>query len=399
MSFVYDIKKQLLEIGAEFEQKFVKKAQNAPGTPDPAHMNAIALKMLDNLQNSLEDVFTKDLKDLRSLVNYCLDKKIEREGRRLVLRFQESGFGSEVGAEFAGLDDDVKAEYAPYPSNNPAYMVHKAGMVRMIQELQSEATATKNKIAEVMLGKLVDEANRDLNLGMKKTPRTEAAGDADIPTVTPVPEGKDGNKGNQGTGQSNKQDSGTPATKGEMAKAIKSALSGMYPLSNVLDLIIIKRFFETMREWSNNPQHQERFNQMLSSEIGAPVDSPILIQKKQLIAQIGRDGLRYVDDLLRLVAKSRIQLQDVAGSAGKNNVDTFAASVLKDGNNSASHVANVANVLSYLVNRVYALEEEIIQNDSFITEQGQIAQTWIQYFGRLQSAAQIAARTDQAKLV
>lgn len=388
MSFVYGIKKQLLEIGIEFENKFHKKAQTAPV---PVQLKSVALKLLSNLENSLEDIFTKDLKDLRSFINYCLDKKVERDGKRIVYRHQNEGINAIVGAEFNALPNEVKAEYAPYPPGEESYMVHKTGLTRMIRELQQEATTSNNKVAEVMLGKLIEEANRDLNLGIKKVPETEAAGDSSVPVEKPVPDGK-------GTGQSNQQGlgpgSGTVSTKGEMAEAIKSALSGVYPLSNVLDLIIIKRFFEVVRDWSNSPQYQARFNQMLSTEIGAPIDSPLLAQKKETIEQIGRDGLRYADDLLRLVAKSRIQVQDVEGSAGMNPVDTFKTNVLKDTNRNPQTVKNVADAIAMLVNRVYALEEEIIKNDSFITEQQQIAQSWTARLGRLQNFASIAANAQ-----
>jgi len=522
MSFVYDIKKQLMDIGLEFENKFQKKAQTAPATtgvpatnaPDSAVANpasdatpatpvdaktrdnmasraaAVALKLLDNLEAASKDVLPKDIKDLDSLIFFIRKNK---KGDKIA--FRDSPQASEwIGA----VPEAEKASYAEYVTKDGLkFQVSKPRLTQFLQTLQQQAESEKNQIAKVMLGKLVDEANNALKLGIVKpslpsqpgqpgqqpgqpgqqpghapgNPETDkltfdilpdvllidqpAAGEGrhqvtgevlksiesvakflkekgiqfrnvkenDQPQAFDV-ESNEGvckfvsylmdraktrvmadnvrkmyiqylsqlpcNIGGTGTGNSNEQ--GKP---GQMLATIKSALGGMNPLGDPLDVIIIKRFFIVVQETIK--QNQEKFKQMLSAQIGAPVGDPILEDKMQIIHALTVDGLKNVESVLRLLVKTSIHIHDLQSSTGTNSVDAFKAAVLKPGSNTAQHVANTANVLNYIINRVYALEFELIQNKSFISDQQQIFMGWKDLLTKLEKNATIVAATDRTR--
>ena len=402
MSFVYDIKKQLCDIGLDFEKKFIRTAQEAPpGAPSPAAVNTdkitnLARKMLDNLQTSAQDLYSKDLKNLQAFIYYCLDKKISVDGLRLVYRVDanESAFSAGIGHDFKMLADDVKAKYAEYEK---AFMVNKEGLVKKLTELVQQAETSGNKIAQVMISKVIAEANSVLQLGMKKTPHTEAAGGGDEPTVNPVPDNSNGKE--NGSGQANRQgNSGTPTTKSEMQDSIKQALRGAEPLSNVLDLDIIKRFFEVVRDMFAGAE-KERYVKMYSEVIGAPANSPNVVSRLQSVSNTAVDGIRYVDNLLQQFVKPRIQMQDVVGSAGNTNVDNFMNIMRHSSDTTASKVKNLCDILNWVIQNVLTIEEDLLRQDNdFITRQMQTGRAWMNEIGKLSTASQIVARNDVAKL-
>jgi len=515
MSFVYDIKKQLMDIGLEFENKFQKKAQTAPATtgvpatnaPDSAVANpasdatpatpvdaktrdnmasraaAVALKLLDNLEAASKDVLPKDIKDLDSLIFFIRKNK---KGDKIA--FRDSPQASEwIGA----VPEAEKASYAEYVTKDGLkFQVSKPRLTQFLQTLQQQAESEKNQIAKVMLGKLVDEANNALKLGIVKpslpsqpgqpgqqpghapgNPETDkldilpdvllidqpAAGEGrhqvtgevlksiesvakflkekgiqfrnvkenDQPQAFDV-ESNEGvckfvsylmyraktrvmadnvrkmyiqylsqlpcNIGGTGTGNSNEQ--GKPD---QIFAKIKTALGGMNPLGDPLDVIIIKRFFIVVQETINNTENQAKFKQMLSAQIGATVGDPILEQKMQSIHALTVDGLKHVESVLPLLVKTRIRIHDLKSSVGTNSVDAFKAAVLKPESNTAQHVANTSNVLNNIINRVYALEDELIQNNSFLSDQRLIFMGWRDLLTSVEKAAARVAATDRIR--
>lgn len=391
MSFIYDLKKELMGIGLNFENKFIKSAQESDGRIAP-----LALKFIDNLESSLKDLYVKDLTNLETYLRYCLDHKIEVDSKQLVYRYDNTNnvWNNGVNVNFDVLSDDVKKLYSEYKSY---FMVYKDGLVKNLNELLKKAQDNGNKVAQAMLGKLISEANSALSLTFKLTPVTEAAGGGDVPEAHPDSKKDGGSDGNQ-AGQSNKHTDQSTA-KGEMRDSIKKALSGVNPLASVLDLGIIKRFFQVMKDWTSDPEHKKRFIKMYAEVLGAEENDPVVTQRVQSIVDIATNGNNYVDDLLsRFVAKQRIQVQDVVGNSGNTSVENFQNAVLKPGQNTNSHVVNATQLLIYTIQRVISLEEEILPNDEFVNQQNQIAQGWLIELGKLLTSAQIASRNDTNKI-
>lgn len=181
MSFIYDISKALQEIGEAHESKFTKKAQAAPAplpTDAGADARALALKLVQNLRHQLSpqaakdsNLYAKDMKSLRAFLDYAYEQKLgDVTGALLVMAGDTTGTNATLGkgADFATLTPEEKKSYVQFTDGQVVYQVHKDGFVSYLKGLQQRAGTENNKIAEVMLGKIIDEANQKLKLGVDK---------------------------------------------------------------------------------------------------------------------------------------------------------------------------------------------------------------------------------------
>lgn len=146
----------------------------------------IARNLVTNLQEQLsgnafsaerEDaqLFPKHLENLNKLVNFLSYNGVEYNSMLICLDVgEQSTMGAKSGTVYYGsLDDTKKALYAPYLTDNngkPLYYIYKDGLIAYLKDLLSKG----NEILNVMLQKIIDEANRVLQLNIpKELPKQE----------------------------------------------------------------------------------------------------------------------------------------------------------------------------------------------------------------------------------
>lgn len=189
MSFnIYDNKElleELVKAGGEFQKKYAQTALTEPQPMD--HYLSMVNKLVDNLQNSyfpprkdpnappevgteaegevaLSDV---NLENLGALVNFLSSQKITLDGKRIAYPANEKPQDDSyqplaLEPNTGGLEP---ADRKPVTTSN---YVNKDLLLEYIRHIQGRAVQTKNKVQEVMVGRLVDEANRALDAGMNK---------------------------------------------------------------------------------------------------------------------------------------------------------------------------------------------------------------------------------------
>jgi hypothetical protein len=142
----------------------------------PQTLNEIAKKLVTNLQQELAaPQFTAErdnadlrmqAKDLNSLLNFIADNGIAFNGLKIALRNlgnQAATTGAGEGnPELTKLTAEQQALYMTYPYENPRYFVYKNGLMAYLRDLQ----AKKIPFLDVMVGKLIDQANNELGLKM-----------------------------------------------------------------------------------------------------------------------------------------------------------------------------------------------------------------------------------------
>lgn len=153
MSVVYKNLEDLLKAGFDFESKFVKKAQDFDAINKATA--PLALKMIENLERELEGVYPETLKDLFTVVNSFARNKQKTSSDEFYAVFAEPG---KAPSEVVN-----PSNYIIYGN----YLVHK-DIKNYLETLLTRARTEKNKYAELLLKKLVDEANSELKLDVSK---------------------------------------------------------------------------------------------------------------------------------------------------------------------------------------------------------------------------------------
>lgn len=192
MSFIYNDKKliqELIKAAIPAIPLAGQSAQAAQSTLAEQNKQSLemAKKLVANLQEQLsgngfsaerEDaqLFPKHLENLNKLVNFLSYNGIEYNSMLISLDVgEQSAMGGKSGsAYYATLDDIKRALYAPYLTDNngkPLYYVYKDGLIAYLKDLLSKG----NEILNVMLQKIIDEANQVLKLNIpKELPKQEA---------------------------------------------------------------------------------------------------------------------------------------------------------------------------------------------------------------------------------
>lgn len=267
MSFIYD--NQLVE-------QLIKAAQTpAPGQPgNRTPMQALdaqeqankanelaaqnrpildaARKMIKSLQDqaSGKRVFTSEKDDtelrpvhfasLDSLFRFLGEEGIKVNGIQISYPYADKNspqMGSSYlrGAEFDALNEQQKKSYAPYPSDNPRFYVHKNGLIAYLRDLQDKNIAILNPYIK----KTIDQVNTELQLNMpyerpkKVAPQTQPAGPSDQSGVEPVAYRE---RGRQRT-------PGRPST-----QDLRKLLGKLPLLEDRVDYVRIKNFTEAYKQ-------------------------------------------------------------------------------------------------------------------------------------------------------
>lgn len=147
----------------------------------------LAKKLIANLQDQLsgkaifsaerEDaqLFPKHVENLNKLVNFLSLNGIKYNSMLISLDVGESALAKKSGeVYYAGLDEIERSKYAQYLTDNngkPLYYVYKDGLIAYLKDLLSKG----NEILNVMLQKIIDEANQVLKLNIpKELPKQDA---------------------------------------------------------------------------------------------------------------------------------------------------------------------------------------------------------------------------------
>lgn len=187
MSEIFDRKLigELVKIGNDFENKFVRKGQAAPAQPVEVNEVAVANKLLSNLKARMSrevgadkdpDVFMRDLLGIETFLHYCLANGLTENGKPLAIRAATNAGESAMGAGVEVIQHGQE-NYGTWPKGaTPVYYVHRDGVTEYLKELQTKAKGNTFKVDVV--GKLINEFNNDL--GLKIAPQ----GTADAPGAT-----------------------------------------------------------------------------------------------------------------------------------------------------------------------------------------------------------------------
>ncbi len=156
-----------------------KKAQTAPAAPpaqppanpfiEPEKVSALAKKLMtnllqsssisqDNLASGDAEPYVKDLKDLPSLVEFLAVNRITSRGQNII-----------VGGP-TNPDPKQYAEFSLITAGGAQQKVwaNKQGLITYLTSLQHQAASEPNEILAAMVGRLIDNGNKQLKLGMNK---------------------------------------------------------------------------------------------------------------------------------------------------------------------------------------------------------------------------------------
>tara|TARA_R110000868_G_scaffold99024_1_gene272579 strand:- start:8631 stop:9770 length:1140 start_codon:yes stop_codon:yes gene_type:complete len=257
MSFIYNDKKLIQELikaaipAIPLAGPAAQAAQSALAEQSKQSLE-MAKKLVANLQEQLsgngfsaerEDaqLFTKHLENLNKLVNFLSDNGIEYNSMLISLNVGDQGLmGSKSGSVYyAGLDPKAKEKYAQYLTDNngkPLYYVYKDGLIAYLKDLLSKG----NEILNVMLQKIIDEANQVLRLNIpKELPKQEAPKQ-------------------EGPGQPGTQNPQTPQAQPALSSQLFSEIMTSLPFHiDNIDLNRINRFFDSYLKLSDQAS-QER---------------------------------------------------------------------------------------------------------------------------------------------
>jgi hypothetical protein len=153
---------------------------NSPYT-DPEEITNLAKKLVNRLQqgagisknpenNQSGDLYVRDLQDLNSLIIFLRTEGIQSDGQPI------------VAPRAAKVDPKVYAEYTlatgygATPVDEKIF-VNKNGLISYLRSLQKQAADEPNELLAAMVGRLIDDANKKLQLNMAadKTKQEETA--------------------------------------------------------------------------------------------------------------------------------------------------------------------------------------------------------------------------------
>ena len=153
----------------------IKKAQVAP--PDPDAVKALAGKLLENLaqassistDSSDALLFMRDMQSLDQLVEFLKEHNMKYAGQSIVME------------NYAALDPQIRALYVPYKQpgagveafkTGQTLGIYKEGLVAYLKDLQQKAKSAggnQEQLLTTLLGKLLEEANTTLKLGVSSS--------------------------------------------------------------------------------------------------------------------------------------------------------------------------------------------------------------------------------------
>lgn len=258
MSFIYNDKKliqELIKAAIPAVPLAGQSAQAAQSTLAEQNKQSLemAKKLVANLQEQLSgngfsaeregaQLFPKHLENLNKLVNFLSYNGIEYNSMLISLDVSEqSAMGGKSGSVYyAGLDEIAKAKYAPYLTDNngkPLYYVYKDGLIAYLKDLLSKG----NEILNVMLQKIIDEANQVLKLNIPK----------ELPKQDPPKQ--------DGPVQPGKQNPQTPQAQPALSSQLFSDLINDLPFHiNNIDFDRIDNFFTSYQKFLSENIAQRR---------------------------------------------------------------------------------------------------------------------------------------------
>lgn len=154
-------------------QPEIKKEAQATPAPDPEVVKALATKMVSNLEKqssvtaekSDASLYMRDLQNLGTLISFLKIENMQFDGKMIVVD------------NYAALSDEDKKLYVPYrlaagfeamPATTTVG-IYKDGLIGYLRSLQShagQAGGPQAQLLNTMVGKLIDQANTELKLGM-----------------------------------------------------------------------------------------------------------------------------------------------------------------------------------------------------------------------------------------
>ncbi len=171
-----DLINELLKIAQVPAQPAAAPGPKVNPNPGAQEIKDLASKLVSNLQSQLnQPQFTSErdnadlrmqAKDLPSILAFLELNGIAFNGLKIALRnmgAQPGTYGKgESNPELTRLAPEQRALYMTYPYENPRYFVYKDGLIAYLRDLQ----AKKIPFLDVMVGKLIDQANNELGLKM-----------------------------------------------------------------------------------------------------------------------------------------------------------------------------------------------------------------------------------------
>lgn len=252
MSFIYNDEKlinELLKSAIDFENRFLKKAQQAaPGpAPDPqAVRNSAALKLLDNLEKSVDPdepiissttdeakLYSYHVENLGALLNFVIQNGITVGYKPIAVEANPN----DPSYVFYKLEGNAGFnESADRSRQTKGFYVNKDLLVQYIKSLQKIAHESGNEVMRVQLGSLIDQANNQL--GTKIDPNykpKEKPGQPEQP-----------------------QQPGKPGQISSVEMELLKSLINNLPLqAESIDFTRIKYFCDTFEKLLQNSRHAE----------------------------------------------------------------------------------------------------------------------------------------------
>lgn len=191
--------KNLLDTLLKLGQQATPTAPAQPSAEDAAKVQAdaqtrvkdIALKFVNNLAEHADDTSTeitsekadsklnpKNLQDLPTFLNFLRQDGIAIGNKKIVLpHAPKSGGAMQAGAdgdaEFAMMDKTSQTLYFKYPepddgSDNFQYYIFKDGLIKYLQELQSQAAdnSPRGRLLGIYVKKLISQVNSEMNVSV-----------------------------------------------------------------------------------------------------------------------------------------------------------------------------------------------------------------------------------------
>lgn len=186
-------------------QQTPAKASPSPLTPEEQKTQLdTARQFVKNLQTQLAGgsvftatrddagVHTKDLVNLDAILNFLQFNGIKHNGRDIAIKADIATMGGmqETSEHTQYAEQLRKTVYFDYPAApaKPIYYVNKEGLEKYLRDLQSK----NNPVLNALIGKRIDDINRDLKLGIKRTLPVTNTGDMPPLKMTVVGPGAKG---------------------------------------------------------------------------------------------------------------------------------------------------------------------------------------------------------------
>lgn len=166
-----------------------KTAQEAPKAIDPNAIKSLAGKLISNLEKSANlttdktdsALYMKDLQNLDNLIFFLKSENMQYNGKLIVVNTLELDEKPDQYAQYV-----LKTGFDALPANTTVW-IYKDGLINYLHSIQSQPDTDQGKLINAMVGKLIDEANKELNLNIDKSaPQAQVKQIPTLPDNTPL---------------------------------------------------------------------------------------------------------------------------------------------------------------------------------------------------------------------